>query len=77
MHREGAELAFTYQNDKLKVRVEEFAAQLGSSIVLQCDVAEDASIDAMFSELSKARRNSMVSFTQLGSHLLTNWMATT
>ncbi len=29
MHREGAELAFTYQNDKLKGRVEEFAAQLG------------------------------------------------
>lgn len=52
MHREGAELAFTYQNDKLKGRVEEFAAQLGSSIVLQCDVAEDASIDAMFAELS-------------------------
>lgn len=53
MHREGAELAFTYQNDKLKGRVEEFAAQLGSNIVLQCDVAEDASIDAMFAELSK------------------------
>ncbi|VDZ78672.1 enoyl-(acyl carrier protein) reductase [Salmonella bongori] len=51
MHREGAELAFTYQNDKLKGRVEEFAAQLGSSIVLQCDVAEDSSIDAMFAEL--------------------------
>lgn len=53
MHREGAELAFTYQNDKLKGRVEEFAAQLGSDIVLQCDVAEDASIDTMFAELAK------------------------
>jgi enoyl-[acyl-carrier protein] reductase I len=53
MHREGAELAFTYQNDKLKGRVEEFAAQLGSSIVLPCDVAEDASIEALFSELVK------------------------
>ena len=53
MHREGAELAFTYQNDKLKGRVEEFAAQLGSDIVLQCDVAEDASIDTMFAELGK------------------------
>ena len=41
MHREGAELAFTYQNDKLKSRVEEFAAQLGSNLVLACDVAED------------------------------------
>lgn len=49
----GAELAFTYQNDKLKGRVEEFAAQLGSDIVLQCDVAEDASIDTMFAELGK------------------------
>ena len=45
MHREGAELAFTYQNEKLKGRVEEFAAALGSDIVLPCDVAEDESID--------------------------------
>lgn len=75
MHREGAELAFTYQNDKLKGRVEEFAAQLGSNIVMQCDVAEDASIDAMFAELSKTGRNSTVSYTQSASHLLTNWMA--
>ena len=52
MHREGAELAFTYQNDKLKGRVEEFAAQLGSDIVLQCDVAEDASIDTMHLAIS-------------------------
>ena len=34
-------------------RVEEFAAQLGSDIVLQCDVAEDTSIDTMFAELGK------------------------
>ncbi|WP_114193810.1 enoyl-ACP reductase FabI [Edaphovirga cremea] len=54
MHREGAELAFTYQNDKLKSRVEEFAKNLGSSIVLPCDVAEDASIDALFVELAKS-----------------------
>ncbi|MGM3162527.1 enoyl-ACP reductase FabI [Dickeya undicola] len=53
MHREGAELAFTYQNDKLKPRVEEFAKEFGSSIVLPCDVAEDASIDALFAELAK------------------------
>ena len=56
MHREGAELAFTYQNDKLKGRVEEFAAQLGSSIVLQCDVAEDASIDALFTDVNAVTR---------------------
>lgn len=76
MHREGAELAFTYQNDKLKGRVEEFAAQLGSSIVLQCDVAEDASIDAMFAELSHSRRNSTDSCIPSVSRLLTSWMAT-
>ncbi len=54
MHRQGAELAFTYQNEKLKGRVEGFAADLGSSLVLPCDVAEDASIDAMFAELAKS-----------------------
>ncbi len=53
MRREGAELAFTYQNDKLKTRVEGFAAELGSSIVLPCDVAEDTSIEALFTELAK------------------------
>ncbi len=53
MHREGAELAFTYQNDKLKGRVEEFAAQLGLTSFCTCDVAEDASIDTMFAELGK------------------------
>ncbi len=73
MRREGAELAFTYQNDKLKGRVEEFAAQLDSSIVLQCDVAEDASIDAMFAE---SGRNSTVSFTLSASRLAISWMAT-
>jgi enoyl-[acyl-carrier protein] reductase I len=51
MHREGAELAFTYQNDKLKTRVEKTAAAFGSSIVIHCDVATDASIEAAFTEL--------------------------
>ncbi len=53
MHREGAELAFTYQNDKLKGRVEKFAAQFGSSIVIPCEVAEDASIAAAFQQLGE------------------------
>lgn len=53
MHREGAELAFTYQNEKLKPRVEGFANEFNSSIVLPCDVAEDASIESLFSELAK------------------------
>jgi enoyl-[acyl-carrier protein] reductase I len=51
MHRQGAELALTYQNDKLKSRVEDAAAANGSRIVLPLDVAEDAQIDAMFEQL--------------------------
>ncbi|KFN50396.1 enoyl-ACP reductase FabI [Arenimonas composti] len=53
MHREGAELAFTYQNDKLKSRVEAAAAECGSDIVLPLDVAEDAQIDALFAALGE------------------------
>src|SRR6478672_7536990 len=53
MHREGAELAFTYQNDKLKSRVEKAAAEFGSDIVLPLDVADDAQIAACFEELGK------------------------
>lgn len=52
MHREGAQLAFTYQNDKLKGRVEEFAAEFDSTIALPCDVADDNSINALFSQLA-------------------------
>ncbi|PPE72190.1 enoyl-[acyl-carrier-protein] reductase FabI [Solimonas fluminis] len=52
-HREGAELAFTYQGERLKGRVEEFAASLGSKIVLPLDVVEDAQIDEVMSELQK------------------------
>ncbi len=53
MHREGAELAFTYVNDKLKDRVDEAATAFGSSIVLPCDVADDAQIDALFPALAR------------------------
>lgn len=52
MHREGAELAFTYQNDKLKARVEGFAQEFDSKIVLPCDVATDENITALFTQLS-------------------------
>ncbi len=54
MHREGAELAFTYQTEKLLSRVEACAAEYGGSkIILPCDVADDAQIDAVFTELAK------------------------
>jgi enoyl-[acyl-carrier protein] reductase I len=47
MHREGAELAFSYQNERLKERVEEVAHETGSKIVLPCDVADDQQIEAL------------------------------
>ncbi len=55
IHREGAELAFTYQNDKLKGRVEGFAESWGSSAELcfPCDVANDEEIEKVFAELAK------------------------
>ncbi|MEY2863450.1 MAG: hypothetical protein RLY58_1157 [Pseudomonadota bacterium] len=53
LHREGAELAFTYPNDKLKKRVDDFAAQFGSSLVFACDVADDAQIEQTFIDLAQ------------------------
>ncbi|MEL7098950.1 MAG: enoyl-ACP reductase FabI [Pseudomonadota bacterium] len=47
----GAELAFSYQGDALKKRVDPLAGRLGSNIVLPCDVADEASIDALFAQL--------------------------
>jgi enoyl-[acyl-carrier protein] reductase I len=52
-HREGAQLAFTYQNERFKERVEEMAREFGSSIALPCDVANDAEIAALFEALAK------------------------
>ncbi len=51
MRREGASLAFTYQNEKLQDRVEKFAAELDSDITIPCDVASDEQIDAVFNHL--------------------------
>lgn len=53
MRREGAELALTYQGDKLRGRVEKFAAELDSGIVLPCDVADDGQIRALFERLGE------------------------
>jgi enoyl-[acyl-carrier protein] reductase I len=52
--REGAELAFSYQGERFRDRVGEFAAEFGSSLVYDCDVAEDAQIEAMFAALGEA-----------------------
>src|SRR5512139_1065712 len=51
MRREGAELAFTYQNDRLKDRVVEMAQEFGSVLTIPMDVASDAEIDAAFAAL--------------------------
>ncbi|HMM67697.1 MAG TPA: enoyl-ACP reductase [Dokdonella sp.] len=51
MHREGAQLAFTYQSDKLKSRVEDAAREFNSEIVLPLDVGDDAQIDQVISDL--------------------------
>lgn len=53
MADQGAQLAFTYQNDKLKSRAEKIAAECDSSIVLPLDVADDDSIAACFSQLAE------------------------
>ncbi len=53
MHREGASLAFTYQNERLKDRVVDMAAELGSSLTFACDVADDGEIDTLMAELGK------------------------
>ncbi|UCE89512.1 MAG: enoyl-ACP reductase [Pseudomonadota bacterium] len=51
MHREGAALAFTYQNEKLEDRVGKMAAECDSDIVLPCDVSSDEAIEAVFERL--------------------------
>ena len=51
MKREGAELAFTYQNEKLQDRVEKMAAELGSEIIVPCDVSSDTEIEKVFDHL--------------------------
>ena len=53
LHEQGAEMAFTYQGDAFKKRVEPLVQELGSNIILPCDVSKEESIDEVFSELEK------------------------
>ena len=53
MHREGAELAFTYQGERVRGRVEEMAKEFGSSMIFQCDVSSDDDINQLFIDLAK------------------------
>ena len=51
-HREGAQLAFTYQVDRFKDRLAKFAEEFGSKMIYPCDVAADAQIDALFAGIA-------------------------
>ena len=51
--REGAELAFTYVGDRFKDRIVEFANEFDSKLVFPCDVADDAQIEALFTDLKQ------------------------
>jgi enoyl-[acyl-carrier protein] reductase I len=51
---QGAQIAFTYQGEALEKRVRPLAESVGSSLVLPCDVADDASMDAAFDAVGKA-----------------------
>lgn len=53
MRREGAELAFTYQNERLGDRVRKLAREVDSDICLECDVAEDGPIERAVAELGE------------------------
>ncbi|MHB1100469.1 MAG: enoyl-ACP reductase FabI [Burkholderiales bacterium] len=50
---QGAELAFTYQNERVMERVQKLASEFNSQLVLPCDVSSDAEIATLFSELGK------------------------
>ena len=52
-HAQGAELAFSYVGERFKQRTIEFAGEFGSTLVFDCDVADDAQIEKMFNDLSR------------------------
>jgi enoyl-[acyl-carrier protein] reductase I len=52
--REGAELAFSYVGERFKERIVEFAREFDSNLVFDCDVADDAQIDKLFTDLGQA-----------------------
>ena len=51
-HAQGAELAFSYQGERFKERITEFAADFGSTLVFDCDVSSDAQITALVNDLT-------------------------
>ena len=53
-HRQGAEIALSYQGERFRDRATDFAAEFDSKLVFDCDVADDARIEALFTDLSEA-----------------------
>ncbi len=53
MRREGAELAFTYQGERIRERVSALAREFDSELIFQCDVASDAEINQLFADLGQ------------------------
>lgn len=53
-HAQGAQLAFSYQGERFKERITEFASDFGSNLVFDCDVSSDEQIAALFAQLSQA-----------------------
>ena len=51
-HREGAEIALSYVGERFKERTEGFAAEFGSKLIFDCDVADDAQIERLFADLA-------------------------
>jgi enoyl-[acyl-carrier protein] reductase I len=54
LHGAGAQLAFTYQGERLEGSVRKLAAEVGSDDVIECDVSDDASIDRAFGAVAAA-----------------------
>jgi enoyl-[acyl-carrier protein] reductase I len=52
-HREGAELAFSYVGERFRQRTVDFAKEFGSELIFDCDVGDDAQINAMFEQLAR------------------------
>ncbi|MFG6461345.1 enoyl-ACP reductase FabI [Roseateles sp. DXS20W] len=52
-HREGAELAFSYQGERFKDRISEFAAEFDSKLIYDCDVTSDEQMQALFDQLGE------------------------
>ena len=53
LHRHGAQLAFTYQGERLETRVRPLAQSVDARVIVACDVEDDASVDAVFEALQR------------------------